>query len=382
MNQDKIIIIGGGIGGLMTAIALNKMGITSTIFEKANSFDANGAGLALWANATSILDKFGLLNNLLGYGNVLNEMKTSTSNGTHLNVVRLNKLESKFHFPSIVLLRQDLQRELLNAIPASQIEFNKQCVKIENDSKTVTVHFSDGTYQTANAVIFADGVHSFARKTIFNLPPLKYAGRTSWRGVAQFNNTVFSGNTNFEIFGDGKRVGVFPLPNNHAYWYAAVNMAQEEAEKQKRTIDCVLSHFQGWVEPVSTLLKNTREERLILTNVNYTTHINKLVSENIALLGDSAHPMTPDLGQGACQAIEDANILAECLASATSISVGFKNYENKRLQRVRSIAKNSFKIGRLRQMGNPIGVTIRNNLFRFLPEKFALRMLERNIITE
>lgn len=380
MEEKKIIIIGGGIGGLMTTIALNKKGIASSIFEKTKSFDINGAGLALWANATSVLDKFGLLNNLLANGNVLNEIKTSTSNGNHLNIVRLKKLEDKFHFPSIVLLRQDLQKELSNAIPATQIQFNKQCIKIGKDSKNVTIHFSDGTYETANAVIFADGIHSIARKKIFNFPPLKYAGRISWRGVAQFSSTIFPSSTNFEIFGNGKRIGIFPLPNNHAYWYAAVNMTKEESTKQKRTIDCVLSHFKDWVEPVNTLIKNTSEERLTLTNINYTTDINKLESENIALLGDAAHPMTPDLGQGACQAIEDAYVLAECLSQKESIAACLKSYENKRMHRVKSIAMNSFRIGKMRQIGNPIGLAIRNNLFRFLPESFALKMLERNII--
>ena len=114
----------------------------------------------------------------------------------------------------------------------------------------------------------------------------------------------------------------------------------------------------------------------------YSSEINKLAHENTALLGDAAHPMTPDLGQGACQAIEDADVLAECLSSGISFSDGFKQYENKRLTRVRDIALNSLRIGRMRQIENPIGVTFRDNLFRFLPEKFALKILERNIATK
>jgi 2-polyprenyl-6-methoxyphenol hydroxylase-like FAD-dependent oxidoreductase len=379
MNNHKIIIIGGGIGGLMTAIALNKKGISSAIFEKSPSFDANVAGLALWSNATGILDKFGLLKKLLTFGNVLKEMKTLTAEGNLMSVVRLNKLETRFHFPSIMILRSDLQKELLNAIPSSQIQFNKQCIKIESNTSIIRLHFADGTNETADAVVFADGIHSIARKDIFKLPSLKYAGRTSWRGVAKFENPVFSTDTNLEIFGNGRRIGIFPLPHNLAYWYAAVNMKQEEATKQKRTIDGVLSHFKDWAEPVNTLINSTRENRLILTNINYTNDIHSLVRGNIALLGDAAHPMTPDLGQGACQAIEDAYILAECLFQNATTAEGFKKYETIRLQRVKSIALNSFRIGRLRQMGNPVGVSIRNNIFRFLPERFALKMLERNI---
>ena len=379
MKNPKAIIIGGGIGGLMTAIALNKKGISSTIYERTKSFDVNGAGLGLWANATRILDQFGLLENLLTRGSVLNEMKTSTANGNPLNVVRLKKLEDKFHFPSLVLLRRDLQKELFDAVPSSQIHFDKQCIKVENKSVETIVHFADGTSETADVFIFADGVHSIARKEVFNLLPLKYSGRTSWRGIAQFDKPIFENNSCYEIFGKGSRIGIFPLPNNQAYWYAAVNMAEEETAKQKRTIDCVLSHFKNWAEPVKTLMENTSEEKLVLTKINYATDIHTLAKGNIALLGDAAHPMTPDLGQGACQAIEDAYVLAECLAQEKSIEENLKDYANKRLQRVRSIAKNSFRMGNIRQMKNPVALAIRNNLFKIMPESFALKMLERNI---
>jgi 2-polyprenyl-6-methoxyphenol hydroxylase-like FAD-dependent oxidoreductase len=322
-----------------------------------------------------------LLDNLIAYGNVLNEMKTFTSKGKPLNVVRLKKLEDKFHFPSVVLLRSDLQKVLLNAIPSQQIQFNKQCIKVETISNTTHVHFADGTVETGDAVIFADGVHSIARNDIFNLPPLKYANRTSWRGVAQFSELTFPDNACPEILGRGRRIGIFPLPGNMAYWYAAVNMSQEEAEKQEKTAQSVLSHFNGWAEPVNTLIKNTGEDRLILTRIFHAPDIPKLVSGHMALLGDAAHPMTPDLGQGACQAIEDAWILAECLSQDQSVIERLRTYENKRLQRVRSIARNSFRMGRLRQMDNPLGLAIRNNLFRILPESWALSMLEQNIKT-
>lgn len=382
MKKQTIIIIGGGIGGLMTAIALNKKGIASTIYEKTKSFEVNGAGLGLWANATKILDEFGLLSNLLVQGNVLNELRTSTSNGKSLNVVNLKKLEDKFHFPSIVLLRKDLQKELFNTLPSSQILFNKQCIKIENKTTEIIVHFSDGTLEVANVIIFADGVHSIARKDIFNFPSLKYAGRTSWRGVAQFDKSIFANNINYEIFGKGRRIGIFPLPGNLAYWYAAVNMSEEEALKQKRTTDCVLSHFKDWAEPVNTLIKNTLEERLILTNINYDPHINKMVKGNIVLLGDAAHPITPDVGQGACQAIEDAYVLAECLSQNKTIAEGLNSYENKRLPRVKSISETSFRTGKIRQVESMLGMTIRNSLFRILPESVILKMLERNLNNE
>jgi len=379
LKNPKTIIIGAGIGGLMTAIAFNKKGIECSIYEKTSSIENVGAGLGLWPNATSILDKFGLLKNLLAKGNVLHEIQTSTSSGKKLNTVRLKKLEDKFHFPSLVISRSYLQNELLNAVPPSQIHFNKKFVRCENKNNFTEVVFQDGTSETCDVLIFADGIHSHARKDIFNFPDLNYAGRTSWRGIAHFDKPVFENKTNYEIYGKGKRVGIFPLPNNSAYWFAAVNMSEEIASQQKRTHESLLSHFANWAEPVHALIKNTPEEKLVLTKIFHDNNIHQLVKGNFVLLGDAAHPITPDLGQGACQAIEDAFVLTECFSKNNSIAENLAAYETKRLPRVKMIARNSFRLGNVRQWENPIAIAGRNLAMKMMPEKFALKMLERNI---
>lgn len=379
MKEHEILVIGGGIGGLATAIALNLKGIRSTVFEKSPGHDPNGAGLALWQNATRILDEFGLLNPLSALGQSLQTSETRTPNGQRLGTVRLQKLADRFGFPSLVLLRSDLQKTLLDALPKSQVHFGKTFLRLERIQESVTAHFADGSSATGTAVVFADGIHSGARSTIFKSPELRYAGRVSWRGIAQFDRPVLS-DANLEILGKGRRIGIFPLPGNTAYWYAAVNMPEAEAFRQNRSPEGVRQHFEGWTDPVSLLFEHTPMERLILTNINWSPGgIGKIALENMVLLGDAAHPMTPDLGQGACQAIEDAAVLADCLSQKSSVLEAFQAYEKLRSGRVRAIAANSYRMGRLRQMGSPVGVALRNALFRWMPEGLALRMLGQNI---
>ena len=380
MSEQPILIIGGGIGGLSTAIALARTGIPSAVFEKNPAHDPNGAGLALWPNATKILSEFGLLPPLLALGQTLQTAETRTPDGQRLGSVRLQKLADRFGFPSLVVLRSDLQKTLLDALPTAQVHFDKAFLRLEKTPDgTVAAHFADGSSATGSAVVFADGIRSRARSEWFQSPPLRYAGRASWRGVATFDRPML-GEANLEILGKGKRVGIFPMPGNTAYWYAAVNMAEEEALQQMRSREGVRQHFEGWADPVPLLFDSTPPERLILTNIHHAPGgIGKIALENMVLLGDAAHPMTPDLGQGACQAIEDAAVLAACLSQKPTAEAAFQEYEKLRKGRVKAVATNSCNMGRLRQMGHPLGVALRNALFRWMPEAVALRMLEQNI---
>lgn len=271
---------------------------------------------------------------------------------------------------------------MLNSILSSQIHYSKEFVRVESTTTGVIVYFADGTREEADGVVFADGVHSLARTELFQHDPPTYAGRISWRGVAQCGAPLFPDVSCREILGKGKRIGIFPLPNNKVYWYATVNMPGEKAAKQERTTDCVLSHFYDWPAPVHSLINNTADDRLVITKINYAAGIHRLSRGCMALLGDAAHPMAPDLGQGACQAIEDAYVLAQCLSENRHTAAAFKKYHNRRIRRVSKVAKNSYRMGKMRQLQHPLGVAFRNVLLRLMPESLALRILEENIRNE
>lgn len=363
----------------MASIALNKAGISNTVYEKAAALGEAGAGLALWPNATGILSQYGLMDALMPHCSVMQEVETLNSRGRTLNKVRVSKVAETFGAPVVVLLRSTLQQTLLRALPGQQVHFSKGFVKLEQTAKGYVAHFADGSSANGDAVIFADGIHSSARQSHFQLPALKYGGRMSWRGIADANKGLFDKTRNYEILGRGRRIGIFPLPDNKVYWFAAVNMDEAAGKQQVATSDCVSSHFPGWGDAVSALFSSTPPDRFVLTQILLAPKPLKLVNGSIALLGDAAHPITPDLGQGACQAIEDAFVMAKSLAQHKSVPEGFTAYEAKRLARVQLLWKNSFAMGRMKQMGNPLMIAGRNLIYRIVPEKAALRMLTRNI---
>lgn len=362
----------------MTAIALRQKGISCEVYERASSYDAEGAGLGLWANATRILESHGLFDSLRPHSSPLGEIITTTQRGAQLSHLHLQPLEQEFGHPSVVLLRKHLLAVLQSEVDPSLLHFGKTCIRAEQNEGHATAHFADGSSATADAVVFADGIHSLSRQ-MYKLPPLRYSGRISWRGVTSAEGLGRTPGIHHEVFGKGRRVGIFALPENQVYWYAAVNMPEASVQHLKATHGSLLPPFEGWASPVTELMQRTSEVRLILTRVLHVDGIRFMAKGRIALLGDAAHPMTPDLGQGACQAIEDAACLAHCLAEHGEVRSAFAAYDAARIERVRRIAKASRRLGDLRQMQSVPGVLLRNTMFRLLPEGLIRAQIARNV---
>jgi 2-polyprenyl-6-methoxyphenol hydroxylase-like FAD-dependent oxidoreductase len=369
-KTKKALIIGGGIGGLSAALALQQAGIEVKVFERINVLQDVGAGLTLWTNAIRVLQRLGLTDVLQGIAAPYTRATIRSRHGEILSETPVRVLAEKFGVASVAVHRADFQAALLKAVGEEVVQFGTRCLGCYQDKAGVCIQLADGQQVCGDVLIGADGIHSFVRTQLFGDIQPRFAGYIAWRGVAQFT----AKETAFESWGRGQRFGYVPLTQGRVYWFATRNVSQsEEAAGRKRAL---LTLFQGWHEPIEAAIEATEEEAILYNDISDLKSLPHWGKGCITLLGDAAHAMTPNLGQGACQAIEDALMLAWCLQHFQNTEDALCAYEQRRIKRVDTIVRQSRMIGWIGQWENPFACGIRTLLLRVTPPDILMKQLE------
>jgi 2-polyprenyl-6-methoxyphenol hydroxylase-like FAD-dependent oxidoreductase len=364
----RILIIGGGIGGLTTAIALSKAGIDAQVYEQTPVLRAVGAGITLAANAQSALKLLGLESEIQSQSTPGLQGELRKPDGTFLVTIPANELSRQFGTVA-ALHRAELLELLVKHVDPERLHLGQTCVGIEQ-ADGVTATFQSGETVHADGVIAADGLRSSIRNRIFGPQALRYSGYTAWRTIVESNKT---GNhaTLAETWGRGLRFGIVPMSRNRIYWFAVSDAPEGQIDAPGQAKSALLELFRGWHDPIEELI-NAANEESILRNDIYDIHpLPHFVKGRVALLGDAAHAMTPNLGQGGCQAIEDAVVLAVSLKKAGSVQQGFLDYERRRKARTRSMILQSRRVGMLGQLSNPVLCALRDAAMRLTPPQLA-----------
>ena len=367
------IIIGGGIGGLAAGIALRQDGFRVEVFERAPRLHEVGAGLTLWPNAVRALRHLGLGEAVaaLAVPEVAGGLRTP--DGTLLLATSTADVQRLFGEPTLVLHRADLQRVLLDAIGAECVRLGATFRRFEWGDERVTAHFEDGTEAHGALLVGADGLRSVVRAQLHGERAPTYAGYTAWRAVVPFNvHDLQPG----ETWGAGARFGQVPLSDGRAYWFATKN-APEGARSPGGEKAELLLLFGGWHAPIEALITATDEGALLRNDVYDRPPLQAWGRGRVTLLGDAAHPMTPNLGQGACQALEDAVVLARCLRDAVGPPEGLRAYEARRIPRTTALVEQSRRIGRVGQWQHPAATYARALLVRHVASRTQGRQLRR-----
>ena len=370
----KITIIGGGIAGLTTALALNKIGIKPTIFEKAQTIKAIGAGLVLAANAIKAFQKLDISDEVIKCGRLIPSFTLYDQKGNPITKTDSKAIGEKYGVDNFTIHRTELHKLLLSKISSDSIHTNKCAVDIEQTNSSVIIKFQDGSFHETNFLIIADGIHSLIRKKLLPNTEPRYSGYTCWRSV--IDNINLNLTETSETWGTAGRFGIVPLVDNKIYWFACVNAPQNNnAMKQYKVAD-LQNHFKDFHEPIPTLLRQTKDENLIWNDIIDLKPISRYAFDNIVLIGDAAHATTPNLGQGACQAIEDAIILADELKNNSDVKIVFKQFEQRRIKRTHYIVNKSWTVGKVAQVENKTMASLRNFVFRLLPASLNERLLK------
>lgn len=353
---ESAVVIGAGIAGLAVACSLERLGYEVRVLERDATLADHGAGLTLWPNATRALQALGL-GDVLDSCHAIGEARTLNPAGTVLTRLPLAEITGRYG-PLVSAER----RELLGALRQhfrGQLDFG-QTASVESGGLRV-----GGAPLQADLIVGADGIGSVVREIVAAGVPVRPAGYGAWRAIAATAAATPTAAT--ETIGRGKRFGMVPLSAERTYWFAVL-AAGEHAD--------LTAEFKGWHEPVGEVIASTAAHERFYLPLADLPALARWHTGRTVLIGDAAHAMTPNLGQGAAQAIEDVWALTRHLARAP-IATALPAYELERKRRAEQIVARSRAVGRLAQASNPILAAARDTLARLTPNYAMRRQLTR-----
>jgi len=327
----------------------------------------------LWPNATRVLRSFGLLEDVLAHSGSSTHFLVRTSSGA----VLMNIALGKFDVPAVCMRRSDLLAVLLSALPQGSIRLGHTLNKLEQSSDRVRLIFESGIVAEHDAVIGADGIRSLVRSELFGPSDPIYRGYMVWRGVARYEGDAIPVGANSETWGAGRRFGILNTGPGKFTWYAAINVPPEHVDAPRGRKHELQEAFRGWHKPILDLISATKDDELMKNKAYDLLPLRHWGTRRVTLLGDAAHPCTPNLGQGGGMALEDAAVLAKCFAQETSPERALRRYEALRRQRTRHIQQRSRLMGGIAQWENRIVVAGRRVVTGFLPAKLFEHNLRR-----
>lgn len=370
----RTAIIGAGIGGLCTAVGLRRAGAEVTVFEQAADLRPGGAGLSVFANGVRALDALGL-------GTAFREITSTRAgelragqrrpDGSWLATVPPDAAGTR------VADRAQLHAMLVATLADGTIQPGTRLEDAQQDG-TVTLRGSGGTYADRfDVVVAADGLRSTVRAAWDDDPGIRYAGYAAWRGITA--RPVDLHGEAGETWGRGLRFGMAPLADGRVYWFAVATMPAEETCDDETA--ALRTRFAGWHPPIPELLEATPADEIHRLPINELAgRLGTYRRGRLVLLGDAAHAMTPNLGQGGGLAMEDAATLTALLTPVTGspanddgpLDAALTRYDAERRTRTQRIAQRSRSVGRLAHLDSPAAIACRDLMLRLTPE-WALR---------
>lgn len=358
-----LLIAGGGIGGLTLAALSYRRGRECRVFERAPQFAPVGAGIVLQPNAVRALRIGGIEAQVVRRGAITERLQISDSKGRVLSTIPANELRSRFAAGVFGFHRASLHAALVDLIPHHWIRLGATVRSCGHTAESAFVELETGERIEGSGLVAADGLRSVVRSRATPAAEPIYSGYTCWRGVAPRGSLWPAGHMN-ESWGRGARFGLVAIDGDRIYWFATANATAGGRDASKAE---VLQRFAGWHDPIRAVIEATPDDAILRTDIADRDPLERWSDGRITLLGDAAHPMTPNLGQGGGQAIEDAVVLDLCLSKASDIAAAFKDYESRRIARTARVVKEARRLGRIGQIENRAGRVVRDFAVRMTP---------------
>lgn len=373
----RVAIVGGGIGGLTLAIALRKRGLEAQVYEAAPELRAAGAGIWVPPNAMQVLGRLGVAEAVLREGASLERAEIRDFRGGVLQVADFGAAARRFGYPTVAIHRGRLQRVLLDHLPGDAVLAGRECTGVTPGGGRAAARFADGSEAEGEVVVGADGADSRVREALFPGTGLRYSGQSSYRAVVEHQLPDGFDGVGWEVWGPGRRFGFSSIGGGEVYWYATLDARAGERDagpaETRRRLDALAGDFPA---PVPELVAATGAERMIRTDMYDLPRLPAWHRGRAVLLGDAAHATTPNLGQGGAQAMEDAWVLAEQLASHSQPEDAFAAYQRIREPKARMVVDRSRQVGHIAHLRNPLARGLRNVMLRITPASVGQRQME------
>jgi 2-polyprenyl-6-methoxyphenol hydroxylase-like FAD-dependent oxidoreductase len=339
---QQTVVIGAGISGLATAVALQRRGHKVTVIEERTD-TSSGAGISIWPNALAALDEIGLGDAVRAEGGRVTAGALRWRDGTWLRHPAKERLVKALSEPLVVIRRSGLTQVLADALEDGTVHNGLSAVHFVTTGDGVRITLSDNTTRDACAVIGADGTRSVVARHLNGALAERYVGYTAWRGVA---DCAIDPDVAGEVLGPGIEFGHVPLGSDRTYWFATERAPAGQMAPQGE-LDYLKALFASWADPIPAVLAATAPESVLRNDLYDRDHARQWSRGPVVVVGDAAHPMRPHLGQGGCQGLEDAAVLARFVDGDGDLAAAFARFATFRRPRVRALVRESKLIGQI-----------------------------------
>ncbi|MGE0305269.1 MAG: FAD-dependent monooxygenase [Ilumatobacteraceae bacterium] len=371
-RSPRILIVGGGIAGLSLGAALVQAGIRPRIIERAPEWAPVGAGIGMGLNAMLALRAIAAHDEVASRGQPADFWDLTDHRGRLLLRFDYRAMKAKLGTTMVCVHRAVLHEVLLARTSGAEVLLGVEPTRLTDTADGVEVSLTDGSCDTYDLVVGADGIRSAVRDMWFGPARARYLGYTSRRVVVERPAGI---DRVIEMWGPGRRVGLCPIDEQRLYCYTTTNATENAPSPPETRVDQFRSDFAEFRSVMPGVLDQIEHPDQIFHSDLYEVRTETWMRGRVVLIGDAAHAMTPDLGQGGAMAIEDAISLAECIASQAEIPAALGAHLAKRKTRAISMQTRSRRFGRLGQLESPTLCRCRNAAIRTVASRFVGRLV-------